>query len=192
MISFLRGTVTKHEIPFVTLDVRGVGYQVQCTTSFWEVVREGSEAQIHTFTFVREDRLELFGFETPAARKLFTHFLGVPGIGPRMALQLCSVPLSLLVHAVENEDTRSLSTLKGVGKKMAEKLLVELQSLAEKGILAATPGDSSVLPAEVDADALEALTNLGYDRRSVLRKLREVPKDVDTTEGRVKRVLQTL
>lgn len=192
MISSLRGTITKHEVPFVTLEVQGVGYHVQCTTSFYETAREGSEAHIHTFTFVREDRLELFGFASQNERKLFTHFLSISGIGPRTALQLCSVPMSVLAHAVENEDTRSLSSLKGIGKKMAEKLLIELASLAEKGVLVATPGESSVLPAEVDADALEALTNLGYDRRSVLKSLKEVPGDIESTEGRVKHVLQVL
>jgi Holliday junction DNA helicase RuvA len=193
MICSLRGRVKKNEAPFITLDVQGVGYAVQCTTSFFDDVKEGEEAEVHTFTFVREDRLELFGFASANERKLFTHFLAIAGIGPRTALQLCSVPMVVLAHAVENEDTRTLSNLKGIGKKMAEKLLVELASLAEKGVLISSgPVSSSDLPAEVDHDALEALTNLGYDRRSVLRKLKEIPSDVGTTEGRVKHVLQAL
>jgi holliday junction DNA helicase RuvA len=193
MISSLRGTIRKNEHPCVTLDVQGVGYAVQCTESFFEQAKEGEEAEVHTYTFVREDRLELFGFASANERKLFTHFLGIPGIGPRTALQLCSVPMVVLGHAVENEDTRALSNLKGIGKKMAEKLLVELTSLAEKGVLVSSGSiDSSAFPAEVDHDALEALTNLGYDRRSVLRRLKEVPGDIETTEERVKHVLQTL
>jgi holliday junction DNA helicase RuvA len=192
MISSLRGIITKHEIPFVTFDVQGVGYHVQCTANFWETAQEGSEACVHTFTFVREDRLELFGFSSSNERKLFTHFLSIPGIGPRTALLLCSVPINVLVHAVVNEDTRALSNLKGIGKKMAEKLLVELQSLAEKGVLDATSSDVSGIPAEVDEDAAEALANLGYDRRSIVSKLKKVPKDLASTEDRVKYVLQAL
>jgi Holliday junction resolvasome RuvABC DNA-binding subunit len=77
-----------------------------------------------------------------------------------------------------------------VGKKMAEKILVELQSLVEKGLLIASGGGE--LAPEVDEDALEALTRLGYDRRTIVLRLRELPKDVRTTEDRVKRVLQAL
>ncbi len=192
MISSLRGTITKHEAPQATVDVQGVGYAVQCTMNLWENLKEGEESHVHIYTLVREDRLELFGFSSENERTLFTNFLSIAGVGPRTALNLSSVPMNVLAHAVEHEDTRALSNLKGIGKKMAEKLLVELQSLAEKGVLVASSSSSESLPAEVDEDALEALANLGYDRRSVLRKLRDVPKDVTTTEGRVKHVLQAL
>ncbi|MEK7137238.1 MAG: Holliday junction branch migration protein RuvA [Patescibacteria group bacterium] len=190
MIRSLRGTVRKSDIPFVTLEVAGVGYEIQCTLPLWEVLLEGADAQLHTYTFVREDRLELFGFPSESDRRLFCHFLNVPGIGPRTALQLCGVPQGHLVRAVESQDARMLSALKGIGKKMAEKLLVELQSLAEKGILRSSAEAGSSLA--IDADALEALRSLGYDERTVLARLRDVPKDVKTTEGRVKHVLQTL
>lgn len=192
MISSLKGTIAKQEIPLITIDVNGVGYEVQCTQGLWEKLEEGAEAQVFIYTFVREDRLGLFGFSSLSEKKLFTHFLSVPGVGPRMALNVCSVPVNILAHAVEHEDTRSLSNLKGVGKKMAEKLLLELQALAEKGVLVASESGSATIPAQVDEDALEALANLGYDRRSVLKKLREVPEDIETTEERVKHVLQVL
>jgi Holliday junction DNA helicase RuvA len=184
--------VQKGEIPLVTLDVGGVGYEVQCTLPLWERVQEGREATIHTYTFVREDRLELFGFPTAAERRLFCHFLAVPGVGPRTALQLCSVPASILTHAVREQDARTLALLKGIGKKMAEKLLVELQSLVEKGILMASPVGEGGVPGGIDHDALEALANLGYDRRTVLGRLQKLPKSLKTTEERVKHVLQTL
>ena len=191
MICILRGITSKNELPMLTVDVGGVGYEVQCTTSLWENVKEGEEARVHTYTFVREDRLELFGFKSDTERKLFTHFLSIPGIGPRTALQLCSVPMGVLIRAVETNDTRALSSLKGIGKKMAEKLLLELQSLVEKGVLTGASSSDDTEAGIVDEDALEALTNLGYDRRSILKSLREV-KGVRTTEERVKKVLQTL
>ncbi len=191
MISSLRGIVIKNEIPWITLETGGVGYAVQCTTGLYEKLTEGAEAHVHVYTFVREDRLELFGFGSLSERKLFIHMLEIPGVGPRTALQLCSVPMNILVHAVEHQDARALSSVKGIGKKTAEKLLVEFASLHEKGILVATSGSSAVLSA-IDEDALEALANLGYDRRSILQKLREIPSDVQTTEGRVRHVLQTL
>ena len=165
---------------------------MQCTSGLYENVVEGAECQLFTYTFVREDRLELFGFASVAERKLFTHALDIPGVGPRTALQLCSVPMNVLFHAVENRDARALSNLKGIGKKMAEKLLVELQSLAEKGILIAAPGVSGSIHTAFDEDVLEALTNLGYDRKSILRKLQELPHDVATMEEKVKLVLQAL
>lgn len=176
----------------MTVDVSGVGYAVQCTSTLYENLAEGKEAQIYTYTFVREDRLELFGFTSIAERKFFTHALEIPGVGPRTALLLASVPMNILFHAVENNDARALSNLKGIGKKMAEKLLVELHSLAEKGILVASSGVSGSIPSALDEDVLEALTNLGYDRKSILRKLSEIPRDVTTTEEKVKLVLQGL
>ena len=192
MIRSLRGIVRKGEVPVITLEVQGVGYEIACALPLWEVLQEGGSAHIHTYTFVREDRLELFGFRSDVDRKLFCHFLSVPGVGPRTALQLCGVPTSVLAHAVEAQDARCLSALKGIGKKMAEKLLVELQSLVEKGILLPVSSDGAVAAGDIDHDALEALTNLGYDQRSMLLHLRKLPKDLRTTEERVKHALQTL
>ena len=168
-----------------------MGYEVQCTNDVWEKAKEGEEMILHTYTFVREDRLDLFGFADARERKLFTHFLAVAGVGPRIALQLCSVPANILCHAVDNDDTRALSSLKGIGKKMAEKLLLELQSMMEKGVLVPSSGTKGAVASAIDEDALEALTNLGYDRRSMMQRLQEV-KDAKTTEERVKRVLQML
>lgn len=191
MIRSLRGTVRKGELPFVTLEIGGVGYEVQCTLPLWEKLTEGEQALISIYTFVREDRLELFGFLSESDRKLFCHFLSVPGIGPRTALQLCGVPNTVLARAVETQDARALSSLKGVGKKMAEKLLVELQALVEKGVLCPSVGEGGG-EGIIDHDALEALTNLGYDERSILTHLRRLPKGLRSTEERVKHVLQTL
>jgi len=193
MIRSLQGTVRKQEIPFVILEVGGIGYDVQCTLPLWEKLEEGKETKLSLFTFVREDRLELFGFPSEVERRLFSHFLSVPGIGPRTALQLCGVPGSILARAVETEDARVLSSLKGIGKKMAEKLLVELQALVEKGVIREGKGDGgSEGEGVIDHDALEALTNLGYDERSVLTSLRKLPRGLQSTEERVKHVLQTL
>lgn len=189
MISLLRGITNKCQMPIITIDVNGVGYEVQCTANLFDFVKEGEEAQVHIYTFVREDRLELFGFKSEIERQLFVQLLSIPGVGPRMALQLCSVPQSVLCHAVEHQDTRSLSSLKGVGKKMAEKLLVELSSLVEKGVLTTSSDDAPV--GAIDEDAIEALANLGYDRRSIVKRLQEMG-DAKTTEERVKRVLQAL
>jgi holliday junction DNA helicase RuvA len=191
MICILRGIISKNELPMLTVDVGGVGYEVQCTNGLWENAKEGEEMRVHTYTFVREDRLELFGFQSDNERKLFTHFLSIPGIGPRTALLLCGVPMGVLMRAVETNDTRALSSLKGIGKKMSEKLLLELQALVEKGVITGGSSNDDSGVGIVDEDALEALTNLGYDRRSILKSLREV-KGVKTTEERVKRVLQTL
>jgi len=175
----------------LTVDVGGVGYGVQCTNGLWETAKDGEEMRVHTYTFVREDRLELFGFQSDNERKLFTHFLSIPGIGPRTALLLCGISVGVLMRAVETNDTRALSSLKGIGKKMAEKLLLELQTLVEKGVISGTSSSCDAESGIVDEDALEALTNLGYDRRSIINSLREV-KGLKTTEERVKKVLQTL
>lgn len=192
MISSLRGTIAKHEVPWVTVDVGGVGYAVQCVLGLWEALQEGKEAHLHIFTLVREDRLELFGFSSIPERTLFLRFLDIAGVGPRTALNLASVPAGILYHAAENNDARALSALKGIGKKMAEKLLVELKALVEKGILVASGASGSGNSDPMDEDVIEALANLGYDRRIIMKKLRELPKEAETTEERVKGLLQVL
>ena len=192
MIAHLRGIISKGSAGEVTVDVQGVGYRVLVPMTVWETVTDGEEHTLWIKTFVREDRFDLFGFSEHPTRMLFEHLIELPGVGPKMGLELCSVPRSLFLQALQEEDPSILTSVKGIGRKTAEKLLIELKSLMERhpGMLSAP--DTLPLPASRDADAIAALSQLGYSMQQILRALENLPKEAKTTEERVTAALRSL
>ena len=192
MIAHLRGTVHRLKPELVTIDVHGVGYRVAVPLPIWESLQENAEATLHIFTYVREDRLDLYGFADDAGRRLFEKFLDMDGIGPRSALELSSVSRSMLLQAIGTQDAKLLTSVKGIGKKTAEKLLVDLKALAEKDPhIFGTEGVQQA-GSQYDQDAIEALRSLGYDTGTILHVLKHLPDDVVTTEDRVTAALRSL
>jgi len=192
MIAHLYGTVTRHRPGDVTVDVGGVGYRVAVPLDVWEQLEEEKTTKLWIFTYVREDRFDLFGFLSRHSRTLFEELLGIPGIGPRTALEICSVPRSLIGMAIHEQDPATLTAIKGIGKKTAEKLLLELKSLSEKlPALFEETGSSAVRPS-LDPDAVAALETLGYDAPTIMHALKSLPSDLATTEERVAAALRSL
>lgn len=176
----------------ITVDTGGVGYRVLVPLDVWEQLEEGATSRIWISTFVREDRFDLFGFLSPSSRTLFEELLGIAGIGPRMALEICSVPRGLISMAIREEDASALTTIKGVGRKTAEKLLVELKSLAEKLPDLFADSNRGDKRSAVDPDAVAALEALGYDAPTITHALTALPRDLATTEDRVEAALRSL
>ncbi len=189
MIAHLRGAVHKMDLGEATVDVAGVGYKVNVPLDVWEGLEEGQNRMLWISTYVREDRFELYGFADAAGLRMFEEFLKLPGIGPKTALELCAVPRSLFAQAIAEDDHRLLTSVKGIGKKTAEKLLVELKSLDEKrpGMFASAGAKGSF-----DQDAISALTALGYDQQTVMHALKELPPALTSTEERVAAALRSL
>lgn len=192
MIAHLRGTLHRLDPTEVIVDVQGVGYKVTVPVDVFEGLEEATNCMLWIATYIREDRMDLYGFRDRAGRTLFEEFLNIAGVGPKMALELCAVPRELLLKAVLDEDHALLTNIKGVGKKTAEKLLLELKSLHEKNlnIFGATQGGT--VRADFDHDAVAALANLGYDTSSIMKVLKEMPKNLQTTEERVAAALRSL
>lgn len=191
MIARLCGKVSRTAPCEILIDVHGIGYAVACPLETWERLPEGQEATLHIYTYVREDRLDLYGFRDRNSLFLFKAFLGMPGIGPKLGLELCNVQRGLLRQAIETEDPTILTSVKGIGKKTAETLLVELKALAEKRPeIFGGDKDDTVTP--FDRDAVEALSNLGYDTVTILKTLKSLPKELQTTEERITAALRTL
>ncbi len=174
------------------MDVQGVGYRVCVPLDVWEKLPEFAPASLWISSYIREDRFDLYGFLDRAGQVLFESLIRLSGIGPKLGLELCAVPKALLLRAVQEQDAGLLKNVKGVGKKTAEKLLVELKSLLEKspGLLG-TP-DVSELPHEFDQDAIAALTSLGYDSPAAVDALKRLPPDLKSTEERVAAALRSL
>ena len=183
MIGYLQGRVLDKSPERLLVDVGGVGYEVFVPVStFYEVERQGVEqgdprptVALHVHTHLREDGLTLYGFWTAREKRLFERLIAVSGIGPRLArVVLSGMPPGELVGAIASGDAARLATIPGVGKKTAERMVLELrEKMADLGEAAPQP------TREGDDDVVSALVNLGYKRplaeRAVLQARRDHP-----------------
>ena len=190
MIYSLRGIVRRLALPFLTIDVQGTGYLVAVPVPVWESAVEGLESTLITYTYVREDRLELFGFAEENDRMLFAEFLNLSGIGPKIALELCSIPKITIQRALDANDPKMLTHIRGIGTKIAEKLLLDLKSVRDKHPHLWTSTETAGARGNVDMDALAALISLGYQQNSAMEALQELPPEIIRTEERVTAVLR--
>jgi Holliday junction DNA helicase RuvA len=168
MIASLRGRVLDKQPNKVIVDVHGVGYEVHVPLStFYEIGEEGADVTLRAYTHVREDALQLYGFLTELERQLFERLIAISGIGPKVAIAVLSgMDPRDLVSAVQRADIVRLTGIPGVGKKTAERIVLELKDRLTPLAVAAAPG-AAAEPAPADrmrADLLSALQNLGYHR----------------------------
>ncbi len=166
MIGRLRGEVARKAVESVLIDVGGVGYEVVCPlTVLDELPREGQQGTLSIHTYVREDQITLFGFLGDEQRALFRMLIGVNNVGPKLALAcLSAMTPDQFSEAIASEDLRKLSGIPGVGKRTAERLVLELREKVQKVTIAAR----SPSPASGHLDDLEsALRNLGYKGKAV-------------------------
>lgn len=178
MIALLRGTVAASAPGEVVLDVGGVGYRVRVATG-GVLAAVGDEATLHTHLVVREDALDLYGFTAPAARDLFTTMLSVTGVGPKLALAaLGALGEEGLRRAVVTEDVAALTVVPGVGKKGAQRMILELRE--RLGALAGVGDPDAVTPSgatgtDALGEARAALAALGYAPAEAVRALDALP-----------------
>ena len=168
MIAFLRGRVLEKQPNKVIVDVQGVGYELHVPLStYYDVGESGAEVSLRVHTHVREEALQLFGFLTMLAQQLFERLISTSGIGPKLAIAVLSgIEARELLSAVQRGDVARLTGVPGIGKKTAERIVLELKD--RLSALAATAGtDATTIdsPGErLRADLLSALQNLGYHR----------------------------
>jgi len=159
MISRLRGTAVARNGERIVFDVGGVGYALAVTPTALRLAESGGEVSLDTYLHVREDTLQLYGFGEPAERELFEHLLAVSGVGPKVALAIVSgSPAAELRRAIVLEDTARFQAIPGIGKKTAERIVLELK---EKIGEAPVP-ISAVAGTQPHLVARDALVELGY------------------------------
>lgn len=195
MIGFLRGIVAYLFTDDCLLDVQGVGYRVSVSGMTRAKLRQGEPALLFTYLSVREDALQLYGFATQEEYDVFLHLIGVSGIGPRVALGiLSSTTLSSLCSAIANQQATVLTKLPGIGKKSAERLILEL-----KDKLAFSPSEeddvtfreTSAVAEGVVPEAAAALESLGYASSEIAPVLKQLGK-CETTEEAIRLALKKL
>lgn len=196
MIGFLRGRLTAKLPPQLVIDVGGVGYEVEAPMStFYGLPAAGAEIHLFTHLVVREDAHILFGFGSERERKLFRELLKVSNVGPKLALALLSgMTVEAFLLCIESQDVDTLVRIPGVGRKTAERLLVEMRDRV-KGFgdsgLALLPVSGTGEPAiGPQAEAFSALVALGYKPAEVTKLLKTVDASAQTTEEIIRRALQ--
>jgi len=181
MIGRLSGRLIAKQPPQVLIDVGGIAYEVDVPMStFYDLPAVGESAVLHTHLVVREDAHILFGFGTEDERGAFRLLIRISGIGARTALSLLSgMSVAELAQAVALQEAARLTRVPGIGKKTAERLLLEL-----KGKLAeALPGAGQAAAAGSSADVLHALIGLGYSEKEALAAIRTLPEGIAVSEG---------
>jgi Holliday junction DNA helicase RuvA len=195
MIASVRGTLTEKGLGTCIVEAGGVGYLLQVSSHTLATLPErGSSVALRTRQIVREDSIQLFGFSDPQELKLFDLLIGVSGVGPRLALALLSgMQPAAVVRAIKGEQVGALTTVPGIGRKTAERVIVELRDKLEAPV--ATGRDVGVLPKSGRLlDAVAALTSLGYTAPQAQEALRRLGDDAESLdlEDLVRRALATL
>jgi len=189
MIARIEGTIIYKTDKFLVVDVNGVGYKVFTTIDTANATEQGSTGSFWTYTAVRENSLDLYGFATIDEMSFFELLLDVSGIGPKSALGILAVAsIDTLKKAIATGDTSYLNKVSGIGRKTAEKIVIELRDKlqAHKG------EDGSPSTLRGDSDVVEALKSLGYSQNDARDALKEIPNTIEGTNARIKQALKIL
>ncbi|WP_255988024.1 Holliday junction branch migration protein RuvA [Chitinolyticbacter albus] len=189
MIGHLAGKLLEKQPPQIVLDVHGVGYELDVPMStFYVLPALGADAQLYTHMVVREDAQLLYGFATRAERDLFRHLIKITGIGAKIALAILSgLSSDELALAIASEDVARLSKVPGIGKKTAERLVLELKgklgSLPTSAAVAAKVSGPLFAADDATSDVQHALLALGYNEREAAAAIKALPVDVSVNDG---------
>jgi holliday junction DNA helicase RuvA len=190
MIGSLRGRISAKTPPQLTLEVGGVGYELEAPMStFFHLPVVGAEVRLLTHLVVREDAHVLYGFGSEDERRLFRSLIRVSGIGPKIALALLSgMSVADFYRGVHSQDIGALTRVPGIGRKTAERLLVEMRDRLAVAELASEGG--SVVAASPEGEAYDALVALGYRPAEATRLLKAAGPGTHSTEELIRRALQ--
>lgn len=178
MIGYLQGKVLSRDKQGLTLLCGDVGYQVSVPAACLDHASSGNRLALHIHTRVREDELSLYGFPTLEELEFFRLLIGVNGVGPKTALEILNTEINLVKNAISQENAAFLSKVPGIGKKTAERIIVDLKSKV-------VPDSYEEIPAKAKEDLEEVLTaldGLGYQRSDIHRVLKKMPAEICSTE----------
>jgi Holliday junction DNA helicase RuvA len=195
MIARLAGTLIHKEAPLIGIDVGGVGYEVEVPlTVFCNLPNTGQEIVILTHLSIKDDAHSLYGFASESERKLFRQLLKISGIGAKLALTILSGASSEeLAQYVAHKDTASLTRMPGIGKKTAERIIIELRDKLDGLSLTGQPIHSATaaVPGNATSEASHALISLGYKPQEVSRMVQAVAEPDLSAEDIIRRALQS-
>lgn len=190
MIAYLNGILQKKLEKKIILNVNNVGYLVTVPATMLFTLEEGQKIELYIHTAVREDDISLYGLPSAESIKFFNQLISVQGIGPKMATDMMSLPTDNIKNAIINGDTATLTSIPGVGKKIAERLVTELKDKIEMVSTGIFPQHTKGSLKRENEEAVDALIGLGYQRNEVIRKLKDMPEKIQKTEDIVRYFLQ--
>ena len=199
MIAYLKGRVLTITAETAILEVNGVGYEIYCSGGAFRKLVQGEMAELHTYLQVKEDGVTLFGFATPKEKELFLKVISVSGVGPKLGIAvLTGLTADEFMQAIATADVKRLSAVKGLGKKTAEKIVLELHGkISAAEVMSASGDDPTVSPvggvtvSAQDEEAVSALMGLGFTKsESVQAVKRARDSGAVTVEEVIRRALQ--
>ena len=194
MIGRLKGTLVHKQPPWLLVDVGGVGYELEAPMStFYDLPEAGREVTLHVHHAVKEDAVALYGFLTESERRVFRDVQKVTGIGAKIALAILSgASVDEFARLVQSSDVTALTRIPGIGKKTAERIVVELRDrAADFGGGPAVPGGGKGVPMDAATEAGIALQQLGYKQAEITRMLKEAAPG-DSAEDIIRKALKTM
>ncbi len=198
MIAYLRGRVIEIGAETLVLEVNGVGYEICCSAKVFSKARFGAELELHISTHVKEDGITLFGFDSAKEKELFSRLTSVSGVGPKSAMGIfMSMSADEAAEAIMLADVKKLSKAKGLGKKTAEKIVLELHGKISAAEVMSQSGDFGVSTiggeklSGIDEEAVSALQNLGFTRNESVQAVKRAKESGATDlEAIIRRALQ--
>ena len=188
MISHIKGNIIHIEDKFVIIETNDIGYKVFLPIDTILRCKEREEGSFWTYLAVRENSLDLYGFETKEENSFFELLLDVSGIGPKSALSILNVaPVETLKKAIATGDTSYLNKVSGIGKKTAEKIIIELRDK-----LQSYKSENGVKSLRDEGDIVEALKSLGYPQNEARDVVKKIPADIEKTSEKIKEALRIL
>lgn len=194
MIGRLHGLLLEKQPPTILIDVQGVGYELEASMStFYHLPECGETITLHTHMVVREDAQLLYGFYSLSERVMFRNLIRISGVGPKLALTILSgISAEEFTRCIMEADSKALTRLPGVGKKTAERLVVELKDRLDKDDSIKLPGLAEKVDAAVNPvnDAVSALISLGYKAQQASQMIRALDVEDKSTEEIIRAALQ--
>lgn len=192
MIAYLKGLVKFKNKGSIVLDIHDVGYRVFVLPQILEQVKIGSEIELHTYQNVTENKVELFGFNKMSELNFFEQLIQISGIGPKSAVGIMSqASIDDIKRAIIHGDSSMLTSVSGIGKKTADRIILELKSKID----IASEENGELLSGsdfQYDSDAIDGLVSLGYSLREAREAIKHIPKEAKTVEEKVKASLKIL
>ena len=190
MISYLKGTILNKRKNFIILEVNGIGYQVFLNPTFFVELITGQPLEIYTHQHIKEDALDLYGFKNLEELEMFELLLSISGVGPRSALGILAVanPEELKI-SIGRGDSSLLTKVSGVGKKTAERIVLELRDKISHIEIVPSAGGGSV---DVSGDEIDALISLGYSLQQAREAMRAVDPQISNSSERIREALKKM
>ncbi len=178
MIGYIKGNVISYNETTVLLENNGIGYEILCSASVYQKLIDQKSGEVYTYLAVREDGISLYGFSTIEEKNMFLKLITVSGVGPKSGIAILSaIDISSLATMIATEDVKGLSKIKGLGKKTAERIILELREKVEASYYEGEKPNKKAEDSQEDQDAIIALMSLGFTKTECAKAVKEAKEN---------------